>query len=260
MFPDIPNDLGNAKDWVDNARKHGLVVIKTPLAGTIVGYGGGQGYSEFGHVAAVTSVQSDGTFDVREMNFTGWNYWDTRTSTMKDVLGFIVPPDAPASLLSQVGSGSAQCHSFQWNIFGTSMCFDAVVGGMAIALGMGVCLTGVVLLVVLTLRKTSIQLPTSQPREELTATPSEETAVAPVVEPPVETPQAMSQARVQRARQRAASRQTARSAPSEATALRAEIRQARADRRREGSGGKGWVEATVRLNTAQNRLKALEAT
>lgn len=88
----IPAGLGNAYQWFGNAKAKGFATSSTPRVGSVVVYGAGGGYSEFGHVAYVTGVNSNGTFDVTEMNYRGLNVVDTRTSTMKDVLGFILPP------------------------------------------------------------------------------------------------------------------------------------------------------------------------
>lgn len=64
--------------------------------------------SSFGHVALVQSLNGDGTFNVSEMNFTGFNQIDTRRSTMHDVQGFILPPGSKpttdAQFMSDTGA------------------------------------------------------------------------------------------------------------------------------------------------------------
>ena len=88
----VPAGLGNAGEWLGNAQRKGLATSSTPVAGSVVVYGAGGGYSSFGHVAVVTGVHSDGTFDVSEMNYKGINVISQRVSDMRDVLGFILPP------------------------------------------------------------------------------------------------------------------------------------------------------------------------
>ena len=89
-FP-TPPGLGNAYQWFGRAAADGLPESQTPVAGGVVVYGPGGGYSEDGHVAFVLQVNADGTFVVSEMNFMGIGIVDERTSTMADVEGFIDP-------------------------------------------------------------------------------------------------------------------------------------------------------------------------
>lgn len=96
-LPWIPAGLGDAYQWLANARAKGLQTSSVPVVGSVVVYGQGNGYSQFGHVAVVQSINSDGTFVVSEMNFLGLNKTDTRTSTMKDVAGFILAPGTTSS-------------------------------------------------------------------------------------------------------------------------------------------------------------------
>ena len=89
----IPGDLGNANQWAQNAAKQGFDVSHKPVVGTAVVYAGGGGYSpQYGHVAVVTAVNPDGSFQVSEMNVEGNMVADTRTSSLNDVIGFINPP------------------------------------------------------------------------------------------------------------------------------------------------------------------------
>lgn len=110
----IPGGLGNAEDWATNAEKMGMQVNATPAVGTAVVYGPSGPYSpQYGHVAVVTKVNADGTFQVSEMNVDGRWVADTRTSTMGSVLGFIHPPagtdmtKAAPGLAQQVQATSA---------------------------------------------------------------------------------------------------------------------------------------------------------
>jgi len=92
--PWIPEGLGDGGDWAFNAPAHGLAVTMNPTVGAVVSYCRGHGYSEFGHVGTVVAVGNDGRFLVHEMNFVGFNTWDSRWSSTYDVCGFILPPGA----------------------------------------------------------------------------------------------------------------------------------------------------------------------
>lgn len=103
----VPPGLGNAKDWLANARARGLATSSAPAPGDVVVYGAGGGYSQFGHVAYVTGVNPDQTFNVVEENFVAPGKLDTRTSSLADVEGFILPPagagsGAPGQLVNLV--------------------------------------------------------------------------------------------------------------------------------------------------------------
>ncbi len=69
--PDMPNNLGNAINWVSRAAAQGFATGSVPLAGAV----GQQG----NHVVYVESVNGDGTVTVSDMNFDGWNVVTTRT-------------------------------------------------------------------------------------------------------------------------------------------------------------------------------------
>lgn len=101
----IPAGLGNAKDWVPNARAKGLNISSVPVVGSVVGWAGGGGMSEFGHVAVVDRVNTDGSFVVEEQNFTfGPGRTDTRTVTSRNgIEGFILPPGGAQSTISTAG-------------------------------------------------------------------------------------------------------------------------------------------------------------
>jgi len=87
----IPGDWGNADTWFPSAAAEGFVVSSSPTPGAVVVWGSGGGYSEFGHVAVVQSVQSGTRFTVTEMNFFGVGIVDTRQVTsLSDVEGFIL--------------------------------------------------------------------------------------------------------------------------------------------------------------------------
>lgn len=101
LAPWIPEGLGDGGDWALDYIKVGGQVTQVPTPGSVVCYCRGDGYSEFGHVAYVLQVYTDGTFLVREMNFAGFNLYDDRVSNQGDVCGFLLPPGG------QPGRGSA---------------------------------------------------------------------------------------------------------------------------------------------------------
>lgn len=267
LFPDIYPQLGNGKEWYDNAKKQGYATTQTPTPGTIVSYAGGNKYSPYGHVAYVESVNPDGkTFVVREMNFSTWDGWDTRVSDLTNVNGFIVPPGANIQLLSDTTAGS-QCVTFSWNIFGSNICFDGVVGGLAVLAGVSLVITGLVVIVAFTLRKTNSlgAIPNPKPARKEAQT-SKEKNKSVTSQPIVETDEQIavkkksaSEKRVRVARERAATSEN-KNTPSEASTLRKEIASTRRERVAANKSGniKAWNDATVRMNMAQNRLKVLQ--
>ncbi len=82
---------GNANQWVAGAISYGYSVGMTPKVGSIVVWGGGDGYDTYyGHVAYVVAVQSPTSFTVHEANFYGLGVVDQRqVDTLAGVLGFI---------------------------------------------------------------------------------------------------------------------------------------------------------------------------
>ncbi len=69
--PDLPNNLGNADQWVSRAQAQGIATGSAPSAGAI----GQQGM----HVVYVESVNGDGTVTISEMNYQGLYVTSTRT-------------------------------------------------------------------------------------------------------------------------------------------------------------------------------------
>lgn len=68
LAPWVNNWWGNAKDWANNAAIYnGFSVGTTPAVGAIAVWDGG----EYGHVAYVTSVQSNNSIQVLEANYLG---------------------------------------------------------------------------------------------------------------------------------------------------------------------------------------------
>jgi surface antigen len=78
----VPNNWGNASTWADGAEAMGLLVNHTPSVGAIMQTGGG--YGGYGHVAFVEKVNSDGSWTVSEMNYSGWDVVDERTLPAAD--------------------------------------------------------------------------------------------------------------------------------------------------------------------------------
>lgn len=73
----VGSNWGNATSWASRARASGFSVDKTPRAGDIFQTSGG--WSGYGHVGYVESVNSDGSITVSEMNYVGWNRVSGRT-------------------------------------------------------------------------------------------------------------------------------------------------------------------------------------
>jgi surface antigen len=81
---------GNAWEWAATARNAGRPEGMTPRVGSIVVFGPGHGYSGFGHVAYVASVQNGHSFNVDEGNYLGLGVIDQRhISSLYDVEAFI---------------------------------------------------------------------------------------------------------------------------------------------------------------------------
>ena len=75
--------FGNAINWDDNAKTVGFRVDHTPAVGAIAQWN----ISEYGHVAYVESVNSNGTVNVSEYNYhvnTAPETWDTRSGLTPD--------------------------------------------------------------------------------------------------------------------------------------------------------------------------------
>jgi surface antigen len=84
--PDLPDNLGNAGSWFYNAQAMGLPTGQVPIVGSVVVTN--EGY--VGHVAIVTQVNPF-SFNVREMNYSGWNTISTREieNNSSVIVGFI---------------------------------------------------------------------------------------------------------------------------------------------------------------------------
>jgi hypothetical protein len=101
----VPEQLGNARDWPARAVNYGLQETPVPTVGAVVCYAPGFGYSQLGHLGVVVADHGDGTFDVQEMNYTAFNQYDLRTSTLADVTTFILPPGVLPGGGGDIGPG-----------------------------------------------------------------------------------------------------------------------------------------------------------
>ncbi len=81
---------GNAWQWAYTARAAGRPEGMTPRVGSMVVFGPGHGYSQFGHVAYVVAVQGSRSFTVDEANMLGLGVVDQRhIGSLYDVEAFI---------------------------------------------------------------------------------------------------------------------------------------------------------------------------
>lgn len=81
---------GDAWAWAYTARAAGRPEGMTPRVGSLVVFGPGHGYSQFGHVAYVGSVQSATSFTIDEANMLGLGVVDQRRiHSLYDVEAFI---------------------------------------------------------------------------------------------------------------------------------------------------------------------------
>jgi len=81
---------GNAWEWAYTARAAGVSEGRTPRVGSLVVFGPGHGYSQFGHVAYVVSVQGANSFTVDEANMLGLGVVDQRQiGSLYDVEAFL---------------------------------------------------------------------------------------------------------------------------------------------------------------------------
>lgn len=161
-FPSIYAWLGNAKDWIGNARKQGYQILQQPAPDTVVVYGPGNGYSALGHVAVVESVNGDGSFQVSEMNYRGWDVINQRRSTMKGVIGFIVPPGSsyhPPSMTAAAMSASSTSGPCVYPgpvILGSQICLDGAVGVIAMVGGSVLILAGIAIIMAFALNRSGL--------------------------------------------------------------------------------------------------------
>ncbi len=82
----VPNNLGDANQWFYNAGLDGLSTGHTPRVGSVAQT---YGDSWLGHVAYVEAVYQDGTFEVSEMNYNGYDIVDNRVTSTAEFPNFI---------------------------------------------------------------------------------------------------------------------------------------------------------------------------
>lgn len=83
---DIPNNLGDARNWLTNAPKAGLQVTSQPTVGGIVV----TNESPYGHLAYIEAIRGNNLI-VSEMNYAGWGKKTQRILNLNNpkILGFI---------------------------------------------------------------------------------------------------------------------------------------------------------------------------
>ncbi|WP_159565227.1 peptidoglycan hydrolase PcsB [Streptococcus halichoeri] len=90
MAPWVGDYWGNGAQWANSARAAGFSVGSTPRVGAVAVWGGG-----FGHVALVTSVESDSNIQVMESNYNGnqsiGNYRGWFNPTSQGTVEYIYP-------------------------------------------------------------------------------------------------------------------------------------------------------------------------
>lgn len=82
-YPDFVNNwhgahFGNAKEWAAAAREVGITVDSTPAVGAIAQHSRGRN----GHVAYITTVNTDGSFEINEYNHAGHHIFSSRKVRM----------------------------------------------------------------------------------------------------------------------------------------------------------------------------------
>ena len=164
----IPAGLGNADTWLTRAAADGFSTSSAPQVGDVVVYqqgtsgptadSPGAAYYSLGHVAVVTGLGPNNTFTVQEMNYGNGNrvgLWDTRVSSLQNVLGFIQPPGSTPG--PAVGSGYSTTTSTSpcaWSVplLGCVMSESALQkfygvlliagGGLILTVGLGLVVLG----------------------------------------------------------------------------------------------------------------------
>lgn len=204
-------DFGDGGNWYAHALGLNLPTSTVPRQGWLASF---DVDPPFGDVGAILSVSADGS------SITRWGAnWHLDGAMSVDVVparlmtGCFLPPcpgtgpdgGVLASSTQQASTLTAHCNTFAWNIGSFNLCFDGVIGGLAVVAGIGLILAGSILLVAMTLR--------SSTRELVEPSPAAVPTNPPETQPPsvvVETPEQASAARVQRSRVRAAQRRATR--------------------------------------------------
>lgn len=104
---------GNGCEWLESAKRDGFKISSTPISGGIAVYSCSlPGSGGDGHVAAVGNVNTEGTFQLTEANWDGFNQTDVRTESLnsgtgKYIIGFIAPPGTDLLLSNNKPSSGA---------------------------------------------------------------------------------------------------------------------------------------------------------
>lgn len=163
-YAQLSNAMGNAVDWLVNAKRNGYQIIGQPAPDTVVVfkpgcYGTGSYRACYnkpdGHVAVVDHVYDDGTFLVSEMNYNGWNYIDQRRTTTAGVAGYFVPPGSSYVPSASGGQQSQGCITPGPGLLGIG-CLDATIGGLVMGAGGLIMLAGVIVLVAASMKGTAL--------------------------------------------------------------------------------------------------------
>lgn len=291
---DIARNMGNATDWVTSAQREGWTVDQTPAVGKTVSWSAAK-YPIFGHVAVVTDVAADGSFTVTEANFTYYadkdpflaGKIDCRAVKSTDgISGFLTPHgvqtgsgqsnanilDALGAPMRGIATGIEQAGLY---VQAELMTAQHRLTSMAqVGVGLGV-LAGGGLLAAFTLAGRGD--PSAGARAVTGRMRQRGQEVAEEMEPEPQYPWTDAERRwlpnngvdVRPRSYRPAAVPSRTSAtrspgsraprtPSPAAQLRAEIRAAQAARKAAGPNSRAWVDASVRLNTARNKLAALK--
>jgi surface antigen len=93
----IPDDLGNAVQWLERARAKGFATTDVPTVNAVAVWVDANRYNvPYGHCGIVMAVASYDRYKVLEMNFTAFNQYDERWTDRAGLLGFILPPGTAA--------------------------------------------------------------------------------------------------------------------------------------------------------------------
>ena len=147
----VPNNWGNASEWLANAQAAGYSTSLSPSPGAIAVWGPNKGGAQSdGHVALVTAVQPGGLPSVSEMNWSnGPGVPDTRNVTSASaagIIGYIYGPPgttvpASVSTLAAQEQGT-DAGPFVSAPFGLGGVLDDILSGFEVLAGSVLMLVG----------------------------------------------------------------------------------------------------------------------
>lgn len=180
----VPAGLGNAYQWLSNAQSRGYAISNSPAVGDIAVWGSSLPGSEgFGHVAVVTALGPNNTFQVSEMNYSGGpgvvdSRWVTNNSNLE---GFIEPPGGstsssgtgdtasttslnlgPFTLQSPFPAGVNSVDQWVEGLFGVSSISDLLERSWLIVGGIIVALIGLIVIAHHYTEGSEVSMPTSR--------------------------------------------------------------------------------------------------